>query len=113
MRVLEYNYYLAEGVGFEPTVRLPVRLISSQVPLTTQPPFQVRSQEYFAQVCGTGKLIRRLGKSTGRLPACKKEGAGGQNSPAPMLGVGRTSFSLMKSQPHLRNFVKDGSETSR
>jgi hypothetical protein len=26
-------------VGFEPTVRLPVRLISSQVPLTTQPPF--------------------------------------------------------------------------
>ena len=31
---------MAEGVGFEPTVRLPVRLISSQVPLTTQPPFQ-------------------------------------------------------------------------
>jgi hypothetical protein len=30
---------LAEGVGFEPTVRLPVRLISSQVPSTTQPPF--------------------------------------------------------------------------
>jgi hypothetical protein len=32
---------LAEGVGFEPTVRLPVRLISSQVPLTTQPPFRI------------------------------------------------------------------------
>ena len=31
---------LAEGVGFEPTVRLPARLISSQVPSTTQPPFQ-------------------------------------------------------------------------
>ncbi len=31
---------LAEGVGFEPTVGLPQRLISSQVPLTTQPPFQ-------------------------------------------------------------------------
>ena len=31
---------LAEGVGFEPTVRLPVLLISSQMPLTTQPPFQ-------------------------------------------------------------------------
>ncbi len=31
---------MAEGVGFEPTVRLPVRLISSQVPLTTQPPFR-------------------------------------------------------------------------
>src|SRR6266498_5863300 len=32
-------YGLAEGVGFEPTVRLPARLISSQVPSTTQPPF--------------------------------------------------------------------------
>jgi hypothetical protein len=31
---------LAEGEGFEPPVRLPVRLISSQVPLTTQPPFR-------------------------------------------------------------------------
>jgi hypothetical protein len=31
---------LAEGVGFEPTVGLPLRLISSQVPLTTQPPFR-------------------------------------------------------------------------
>ena len=30
---------MAEGVGVEPTVRLPVRLISSQVPSTTQPPF--------------------------------------------------------------------------
>ena len=33
---------MAEGEGFEPPVRLPVRLISSQVPLTTQPPFRVR-----------------------------------------------------------------------
>ena len=31
---------VAEGVGFEPTVGLPQRLISSQVPLTTQPPFR-------------------------------------------------------------------------
>ena len=31
---------LAEGVGFEPTVGLPLLLISSQVPLTTQPPFR-------------------------------------------------------------------------
>ena len=30
---------MAEGVGFEPTVALRLRLISSQVPLTTQPPF--------------------------------------------------------------------------
>ena len=31
---------MAEGVGFEPTDGLPRLLISSQVPLTTQPPFQ-------------------------------------------------------------------------
>src|SRR6266516_268857 len=31
---------LAEGRGFEPPVGLPPRLISSQVPLTTQPPFR-------------------------------------------------------------------------
>ena len=31
---------MAEGVGFEPTVGLLLLLISSQVPLTTQPPFQ-------------------------------------------------------------------------
>ena len=30
---------LAEGVGFEPTLGLPLSLISSQVPSTTQPPF--------------------------------------------------------------------------
>jgi hypothetical protein len=34
------NLKMAEGVGFEPTVALRLRLISSQVPLTTQPPFQ-------------------------------------------------------------------------
>ena len=33
------NKQLAEGVGFEPTVALRLRLISSQVPSTTQPPF--------------------------------------------------------------------------
>jgi hypothetical protein len=31
---------MAEGVGFEPTVGLLLLLISSQVPLTTQPPFR-------------------------------------------------------------------------
>jgi hypothetical protein len=30
---------MAEGRGFEPPVGLLLRLISSQVPLTTQPPF--------------------------------------------------------------------------
>src|ERR1700742_3757797 len=37
--IKKWQKRLAEGVGFEPTVRLPVRLISSQVPSTTQPPF--------------------------------------------------------------------------
>ena len=32
---------MAEGVGFEPTVELPLLLISSQMPLTTQPPFHM------------------------------------------------------------------------
>jgi hypothetical protein len=36
------KYRLAEGVGFEPTVRLLVRLISSQVHSTTLPPFRFR-----------------------------------------------------------------------
>ena len=31
---------MAERVGFEPTVRLPVRLISSQVHSTTLPPLR-------------------------------------------------------------------------
>ena len=31
---------MAEGVGFEPTEPVRVLLISSQVPLTTQPPFR-------------------------------------------------------------------------
>ncbi len=32
---------MAEGVGFEPTDELPHLLISSQMPLTTQPPFRL------------------------------------------------------------------------
>ena len=35
-----YLYKVAEGRGFEPPVGLRLRLISSQVPLTTQPPFR-------------------------------------------------------------------------
>lgn len=34
------QWFMAEGEGFEPPVGLPQRLISSQVPLTTQPPFR-------------------------------------------------------------------------
>ena len=38
--LLNFNsLMMAEGVGFEHTVGLPLLLISSQVPLTTQPPF--------------------------------------------------------------------------
>ncbi len=38
---------MAEGVGFEPTVELPQRLISSQVPLTTQPPFRSKDSPQY------------------------------------------------------------------
>jgi len=52
----------------------------------------VPAKKHFAQVSAPGKLIR----SPNNFPCCfgaqKQEGAGGQNSPAPMLGVGRTSF---------------------
>ena len=36
---------MAEGVGFEPTVRLPVRLISSQVPSTNSATLPFRSNQ--------------------------------------------------------------------
>src|SRR5262245_36009445 len=49
--------FLAEGVGFEPTVRFPVRLISSQVPSTTQPPFQ-RSR-ICSSFCGWSQIVIR------------------------------------------------------
>jgi hypothetical protein len=71
---------MAEGVGFEPTVGLPLRLISSQVPLTTQPPFREPAKKHIAQVWVAGKLIRRSCKP--RVDSCpaskrKQEGAGG------------------------------------
>ena len=50
---------MAEGVGFEPTVRLPVRLISSQVPLTTQPPFPPFVVSYYARIEVNGKTIQK------------------------------------------------------
>ena len=46
---------MAEGVGFEPTVELPLLLISSQMPLTTQPPFQ--RGIFFAWLRAHRKLI--------------------------------------------------------
>src|SRR5579859_6877219 len=54
---LVYNSLeMAEGEGFEPPVRLPVRLISSQVPLTTQPPFHRFVSESFAWIGAGGKF---------------------------------------------------------
>ena len=49
---------VAEGEGFEPPVGLPQRLISSQVPLTTQPPFRPMQSKYSARICVSGKRIR-------------------------------------------------------
>jgi integrase len=42
---------MAEGVGFEPTDELPHLLISSQVPLTTQPPFQPFIIRHLGLIC--------------------------------------------------------------
>ena len=60
-------YKMAEGVGFEPTDELPHLLISSQVPLTTQPPFQpliampqyVGNRNYYGRINVRGKVIRK------------------------------------------------------
>ena len=62
---------VAEGVGFEPTVRLPVRLISSQVPLTTQPPFQpliglVSNRMHYAPTRTNGNIIRQSQRGVSR-----------------------------------------------
>ncbi|MDB6056301.1 MAG: hypothetical protein JWO95_145 [Verrucomicrobiales bacterium] len=51
---------MAEGVGFEPTVGLLLLLISSQVPLTTQPPFLPLFQAFIGYVFLT---ITRFGQA--------------------------------------------------
>src|SRR5437879_11849554 len=62
---------LAEGRGFEPPVGLRLRLISSQVPLTTQPPFhKLIRRTYFARIRVHGKLILKSLK-TDRLSMAK------------------------------------------
>jgi hypothetical protein len=48
---------MAEGVGFEPTVALRLLLISSQVPLTTQPPFRALVSSVYQHFIVTGKMI--------------------------------------------------------
>ena len=51
---------MAEGVGFEPTLGLPLSLISSQVPSTTQPPFHSLSHQspLVWPIKVNGKIIR-------------------------------------------------------
>ena len=49
---------MAEGVGFEPTLGLPLSLISSQVPSTTQPPFHSLIVRDYGRIIVNGKTIR-------------------------------------------------------
>jgi hypothetical protein len=49
-------------VGFEPTVRFPVRLISSQVPSTAQPPFLCEAEEDSEKVRVVEGKGRQLGE---------------------------------------------------
>src|SRR5690349_6666624 len=56
---------MAEGVGFEPTVGLPLLLISSQVPLTTQPPFHVQMISHGG--CVVASLFAENGVAAGRI----------------------------------------------
>ena len=63
-------------MGFEPTVRFPVRLISSQVPSTAQPPFLCEAEEHSEKVTvveGKGSEARgRNGeRARSRGPICR------------------------------------------
>ena len=40
-KYIRFAHYFAEREGFEPSIRFPVCLISSQVPSTTQPPLHI------------------------------------------------------------------------
>ena len=57
---------LAEGRGFEPPVRLPVLLISSQMPLTTQPPFHASVGHWYRIRCQSANLFPGKGWQEGR-----------------------------------------------
>ncbi|GEM_PF-2587739 len=49
---------MADRVGFEPTVELPLLLISSQVPLTAQPPVRTlleKGKQYHISLSGQRK----------------------------------------------------------
>ncbi len=67
--LLEINSLgMAEGVGFEPTVALRLRLISSQVPSTTQPPFLPFNCNNLRRIWTSRSDNCILQPDTGRLP---------------------------------------------
>ncbi len=52
---------MAEGEGFEPPVALRLRLISSQVPSTTQPPFRsLLARNLEQNIAGTSRALRAV-----------------------------------------------------
>ena len=57
---------MAEGVGFEPTIQLPVCLISSQVPSTTQPPFPPETEIIHRHIIGNLLCERRHARNRWR-----------------------------------------------
>jgi hypothetical protein len=58
---------MAEGVGFEPTVELPLLLISSQVPLTTQPPFRTIKPQILLELCPAASSFDGEGAAASRI----------------------------------------------
>jgi hypothetical protein len=66
-----FVFFLAERVGFEPTVRLHVRLISSQVHSTTLPPLRkgARGQREPAILRGAGNPDKRSRRAFAHQPA--------------------------------------------
>jgi hypothetical protein len=76
----------SEGVGFEPTVRFPVRLISSQVPSTAQPPFLCEAEEHSEKV----QVVEGKGERMGE--GVKRRVATGRSPIGPMSRIGPISF---------------------
>src|SRR3954467_5620321 len=50
---------LAEGVGFEPTLRLPVNTLSKRAPSATRPPLRLRQAELGGTIVAIGGRARR------------------------------------------------------
>jgi hypothetical protein len=63
---------MAEGVGFEPTIRFPVYTLSKRAPSATRPSLRSEAAEYSAPAapsrgegahCELGKALLRVGSS--------------------------------------------------